>query len=75
MLDQLGELGVERAELRATRAYTQTDGRKRYNAVLAAIRKLDARAETLSIRKLDVMDALGLTSPAYYKIRNGKTGV
>lgn len=75
VLDQLAELGAERAPLVATKAYTRTDGRTRYNAIITKARKLIERGEELGVLSPDMMAALGVTSPAYYKIRNGQTGV
>lgn len=73
-LDKLTELGGERAELQHSKAYMRSEGRKRYDRVLAEIRSTIAAADTLGILTADQMAALALTSPAYYKIKNGKTG-
>lgn len=74
VLDRLGELGVERGELQSTRAYMTTEGRAAYNSVLGKIRTDIAKAQRLDIRKIDMQDALGLSSAAFYKILTGQTG-
>jgi hypothetical protein len=73
-LGKLAELGGERAELQRRKAYMRTEGRARYDQVLATIRSTIAAAESLGIQTADVMAALELSSAAFYKIKNGQTG-
>lgn len=74
LLDRLAELGSERAELQAHRAYMRSEGRRRYDQVLAEIRSGITAAEQLEIQNLDLQDVLGVSSAAFYKIKNGRTG-
>lgn len=67
ILDRLGELGAEAKVLRETKAYTRTDGRLRLDRIYAEIRSRIPVADKLGIRTLDVVDALGITSAAFYK--------
>lgn len=74
VLDRLGELGTERAPLVARRAYMRTEGRAQLDKIYTRARALITRGEELEIRQLDMQDALGVSSAAYYKIKNGQTG-
>jgi len=74
ILDQLGELGVQRAPLVARRAYMRTEGRAALDKIYAQARKLIERGEAAQLRTLDMQDALGVSGAAYYKIKNGLTG-
>lgn len=67
VLNRLGELGVERREITERKAYTRTEGRLRLDAIYAEIKGRIAAARALGIRTLDVVDALGITSAAFYK--------
>lgn len=67
LLDQLSALGVQRAELQGRRAYMSTDGRAEYNKVVESIRHLVDIGEALGVRALDLQDAIGVSSAAYYK--------
>lgn len=74
LLDRLGALGAERAPLVARRAYMRTEGRTQLDKIYTQARELIARGEKLSIRQLDMVDALGVSPAAYYKIKSGQTG-
>lgn len=74
LLDRMAELGAERAELQAHRAYMSASGRPRYNLVLANIRELIDQASELKIQSIDMQDALQVSPAAFYKIKNGLTG-
>jgi hypothetical protein len=74
LLDQLGKLGAERGPLVARRAYMRTDGRAALDKIYVQARKLIERGERAGIRQLDMVDALGVSSAAYYKIKSGQTG-
>lgn len=74
VLDKLAELGSERAQLQARRAYMRPDGRVRLTKIYDEIRKLITRADELKIQSLDMQDALGVSPAAFYKIKNGLTG-
>lgn len=74
VLDRLAGLSTERAALQARRAYMSSDGRKAYDQVLGNIRAALAAADELGIQALDLQDAMGISSAAYYKIKNGRTG-
>lgn len=67
LLDQLSELGTVRAALQGRRAYMSTEGRAEYNRVADAIRHLVDVGEALGIRSLDLQDAIGVSSAAFYK--------
>lgn len=73
-LGKLAELGGERADLQRRKAYMRTEGRARYDQVLATIRSAVSAAGSLGIQTADVMAALELSSAAFYKIKNGQTG-
>lgn len=74
VLDRLTELGIERAPLVARRAYMRREGRAALDRIYWESRQLISRGEHLEIRQLDMQDALGVSSAAYYKIKNGQTG-
>jgi phage baseplate assembly protein W len=74
LLDKLAELGSERAQLQAHRAYMRTDGRARLSKIYEEVRKLIDRATELKIQSIDMQDALQVSPAAFYKIKNGLTG-
>lgn len=67
VLDRLAELGAERKKITDSKAYTQTAGRLQLDKIYREIRKVLPRGERLGIRTLDMIDALGVTSAAFYK--------
>lgn len=73
VLNRLAELGAERAPMVRSKAYTTTAGRTRYNEIITEVRALLARGYELDVWVIDMQHALGVTSPAYYKIKNGQT--
>lgn len=75
LLDDLYDLGTERAPLVAHRRYMTLTGRQRLNEIYDQARELIARGKALKVRKVDMEDALGVTGTAMYKIENKKTGV
>ena len=74
LLDRLERLGAERGELQRSRAYMTTDGRARLNKIYDKIRAEVPKGEKLGVRKVDMQDAVGLSSAAFYNILTGKTG-
>ena len=74
ILSQLAVLGAKRKPLADAKAYMTTLGRPRYNQIIAEIREVLARGYELDVWVIDMQHALGVTSPAWYKIKNGQTG-
>lgn len=74
VLAKLTALGDERAPLVARKAYMTTQGRRQLDRLYEQARELIARGAQLHIERADMMAALDVTSPAYYKIVNGQTG-
>lgn len=74
LLDRLAELGSERAQLQAHRAYMRTEGRLRLDKIYEEVRWLIHQGHDLKIQNLDMQDALGVSPAAFYKIKNGITG-
>lgn len=65
-LDRLSELGAERKKITDVKGYTTTAGRLRLDEVYAEIRALIAAGRRKGIQARDMIDALGITSAAFY---------
>lgn len=67
ILDQLAALAPERRKLVATKAYTTTTGRLRLDEIYTEASRLITDGESLGVRAKDMIDALGITSAAFYR--------
>jgi hypothetical protein len=67
ILDALAEIAPERRKLVANKAYTTTVGRLRLDEIYAQARRLVADGEALGVQSKDMIDALGITSAAFYR--------
>jgi hypothetical protein len=73
VLEALAELGRERAELVAHRAYMTSSGRRAYDQVIGKIRvKIDKGVE-LGLGHEQLREQVGVNSTAYYKIKGFRT--
>lgn len=66
ILDRLGELGAERKAITDRKGYSTTPGRLRLDEIYTEIRLLVTEGRSLNIQARDVIDALGITSAAFY---------
>ena|SRR5688500_4368258 len=73
VLEQLAELGSERAELAIRKAYMTSVGRHNYDQVIRKIRKAIEQGVGLGLGHEQMREQLGVTSSAYYKIKGGRT--
>jgi hypothetical protein len=67
ILDALSALAPERRRMVAAKAYTTTYGRLRLDEIYAEARRLIADGEALGVQSKDMIDALGITSAAFYR--------
>jgi hypothetical protein len=73
VLSRLGELGTERADLVARKAYMTSSGRREYDQVIRKIRQTIERGVELGLGHEQMRENVGVNRSAYYKIKGGRT--
>jgi hypothetical protein len=73
VLEALGELGRERAELVGRKAYMTSSGRRAYDQIIGKIRKQIDRGVELGLGHEQMRENVGVNRSAYYKIKGGRT--
>jgi len=73
VLEQLAELGAERAEIVARKGYMTSAGRHNYDQVIRKIRKTIDRGVELGLGHEQMRGCVGVNKSAYYKIKGGRT--
>lgn len=73
VLEELVELSALRSATPSRERYTAS-GRAQLDRVYAGIREAIEDGEVLGVRKIDMQVALGVSSAAFYKIKNRQTG-